>query len=381
MKHFKASIILVVFILTIQEGLSQGCVAIRGFSSCSGNMSAGFSLAKGEFLAGAGLRYFKSFRHFRGSEEEHNRIEDGTQVVNYSYFLDLSLNVGITNRLYGNVVLPFVHHNRSSMYEHGGNPPNGLGQRNETSSKGLSDIRLGMGYWLVDPKKGKKYNYAVGLGLKLPTGNYDYKDTFYNQGENRNETRTAVVDQSIQPGDGGTGITLDIQGYHSLSHYFTLSTNLFYLSNFQSTNGVPTRNGRSEFSCPDQYAARVGVYYNTSIHGLSAYFGGRVEGVSSEDLIGSSEGYRRPGYAMSIEPGISYNRNNYSFNLGVPVALVRNRTQSYEDKKRTSDTGNYTHGDAAFADYLLSFTFSYRLGGSHKMPTEIDVNWKTDDNN
>ncbi|MEQ6121938.1 transporter [Reichenbachiella sp. MALMAid0571] len=374
MRYFTTLIISLLVILGYESVLAQGCVAIRGMSSCSGNMAGGFTLSKGEFLSGAGIRYFKSFRHFRGSEEEANRLEDGTEVINRSYFLDLSLNYGITDRLYGNIIIPFVHHDRSSMYEHGGNPPNGLGERHQTSSKGLSDIRFGLGYWLVDPQKEKKFNYAVALGLKLPTGNYDYKDTFYNQGENRDESRTAVVDQSIQPGDGGVGITVDIQGYHSLSHNFIISTNLYYLSNFQKTNGIATRNGRSEFSCPDQYAARIGAYYNTKIHGVSVYLGGRIEGVSSDDLIGSSEGYRRPGYATSIEPGIGYNMNNYSFNLSVPIAIKRNRTQSYEDKQRTIETGVYTHGDAAFADYLLNFTFAYRFGGSHKMPTEINLN-------
>jgi hypothetical protein len=38
----------------------------------------------------------------------------------------------------------------------------------------------------------------------------------------------------------------------------------------------------------------------------------------------------------------------------VPVALERNRTQSYADKKRTEMTGVYAHGDAAFADYVVN---------------------------
>ena len=346
---------------------SQGCVAIRGGSSCGGNLGSGATLMKGEFLSNAGFRYFKSFRHFRGHEEEANRVQQGTEVINHSYFLDLSLNYGITDRWYGSLTIPVVFHNRSSMYEHGGNPPNGLGERHETSSKGLADLRLGIGYWLFDPIVHQKFNYAIGLGVKLPTGKYDYTDTFYNQGANKNQNVEAVVDQSIQPGDGGIGVTLDLQGFHSLSNSLMLSTNLYYLSNITETNGVLTRNGSSEFSSPDQFAARLGVFYNFSLHGLSAYLGGRIEGVPAEDLIGGSDGYRRPGYAVSVEPGVSYVFNKYALSLNVPVALVRNRTQSYQDKQKTIETGKYTHGDAAFADYLISFNFSYRFGGSHGM--------------
>lgn len=365
MRFFTITSIVLCCLACTAPGYSQGCVAIRGSASCSVSLGTSNTLQKGEFIAGAGFRYFKSFRHFRGAEEETYRIEEGTQVINHSYFLDLSLTYGITSRIYGTLILPVVYHNRSSMYEHGGNPPNGLGERHETSSAGLGDARVEAGYWLFDPFKHHYFNYAVGLGVKLPTGKYDYTDTFYNQGPNRDENREAVVDQSIQPGDGGTGITLSLQGYHSLSAAFMLTTNLYYLVNYQETNGVLTRNGSSEFSCPDQFAARVGAFYNTKLHGLSAYLGGRIEGVPTNDLIGGSMGYRRPGYVVSAEPGISFLLNRYSFNLNVPVAVYRNRTQSYEDKVQTRETGVYRHGDAAFADYLINFNFTYRFGGQH----------------
>jgi hypothetical protein len=255
------------------------------------------------------------------------------------------------------------------MYEHGGNPPNGLGERHETSSKGLSDIRFGVGYWLFDPDK-HDFNYSIGLGIKLPTGKYDYEDTFYNQGANKDEDLQKVVDQSIQPGDGGKGITIDLQGYHPLSHHIGISTNFYYLFSFQETNGVLTRNGRSEFSCPDQFAFRVGGFYNT-MKGFNAYLGGRVEGVPSNDILGSSAGYRRPGYAVSVEPGVGFFKHNYSIFANFPIAIYRNRTQSFEDKERTEQTGIYTHGDAAFSDYLVTIGISYRFGGHKKMDNNI----------
>lgn len=346
---------------------SQGCVAIRGFSGCIGNMNNTANLQKGEYQLGTNVRYFESFRHFRGDHEETHRVEQGTEVINNTYLADLSINYGITNRWFANLVLPYVNNYRSSMYEHGGNPPNGLGDRNSTSSSGLSDIRFGAGYWIFDPNTHIEYNYSVALGMKLPTGNYNYKDNFYNQGENRDQTINTVVDQSIQPGDGGYGVTIDLQGYHLLSSKFLLTSNFNYLLNPQATNGIKTRNGRSEFSCPDQFAARVGTFYISPFEGFGLYLGGRAEGVPSSDLIGSSEGYRRPGYVLSIDPGISYNNNRISVNLNIPVALYRNRIQSYEDKVRTADTGTFVQGDAAFADYLINFNISYRLGGNNSM--------------
>jgi hypothetical protein len=356
--------ILLLFVCFKNELKAQGCVAIRGISSCgTATLDGNVNLKKGEFLAQTGFRYFHSYRHFRGTTEEKNRVEDGTQVINNSYFLDLSLNYGISDRLYANIIIPMVYHTRSSMYEHGGNPPNGLGDRHETSSHGLSDIRAGLGYWLFNPEKIHTYNYAVGAGIKLPTGKYDYTDTFYNQGPEKNQTSEDVVDQSIQPGDGGYGFSVEMQGFQSISHSFVLISNFYYLFNFEGTNGVLTRSGRSEFSCPDQFGARLGLYYNIGMSGFSAYLGSRIEGVPSKDLIGSSAGYRRPGYVVSIEPGVSYTKNNFAVNLNVPIALIRNRTQSYEDKLSTQETGVFKQGDAAFADYLLTVSVLYRFGG------------------
>lgn len=375
MKRILYTTVLLISLFSVQQLMAQGCVAIRG-TACSVSCGDENTLAKGEFQVGSGLRYFKSFRHFRGTTEEANRVEQGTEVINHSYFLDLSINYGITNRLYANAVIPFVHHTRSSMYEHGGNPPNGLGERHETSSKGLADARLGLGFWLFKPKADNYFNYAVGIGVKLPTGKADYTDIFYNQGPNKDQDVAGVVDQSIQPGDGGTGIALDVQGYHIICKWLTLTTNLYYMISPRETNGVKTRGGNGEFSCPDQYAVRLGGYFSVPVKGLSAYLGGRMEGIPSSDLIGGSAGFRRPGYAVSVEPGLSYTFRHFTFNANVPVAVKRARVQSYDDKQRTASTGVFTQGDAAFADYLLSFGVAYRFGGKHNMASPAVPAWK-----
>jgi len=353
----------------------QGCVAIRGGTSCSGNFGNSQNLHQGEFNTQLGFRHFKSFRHFRGDVEEINRVLEGTEVINRSNFIDVGINYGLSDRFFLSLLLPYVSHTRSSMYEHGGNPPNGLGDRHVTSSNGLADIRLGAGYWLFDPAR-HNFNYALGLGVKLPTGRFDYTDTFYNQGPNKDQEVDKVVDQSIQPGDGGIGIALEVQGYHPLSHSIGLSTNVYYLFNFQETNGVSTANGNSTFSCPDQFALRIGGFYNTR-SGFSTFLGGRLEGVPANDVLGGSAGYRRPGYAYSVEPGVGFSKNKFSFFASCPLAVYRNRTQSYEDKARTTQTGVYRHGDAAFADYLVSLVFSYRFGkaGHQELgPTILPLN-------
>ena len=345
------------------ETHAQGCVAVRSFSGGTGEIGSEAFLPKGSWLAGANFRYFHSYKHFGGTEEHTYRVEQGTEVINDSYFLDLSMTYGITDRLFGTVTFPVVYHERSSMYEHGGNPPNGLGDRHKTYAQGLGDVRMNVGYWVLDPHKHMNGNFSLGLGIKLPTGEYGAKDTFYNQGPERNQTLDVTVDQSIQPGDGGLGFTFDFQGYRMLSHNLMLNGTFYYLANPREKNGESARNGSVEFSVPDQYAARLGVTYIPSVKGLSFFLGARHECVPVYDLIGGSDGFRRPGYIVSAEPGINYSWSKFALNVNVPIALERNRTQSYLDKKN-STPGDRRHGDAAFADYLINVGFAWRLSKS-----------------
>jgi hypothetical protein len=109
-------------------------------------------------------------------------------------------------------------------------------------------------------------------------------------------------------------------------------------------------------SVADQFAARVGASYALlSKAGLSVSFGGRIEGVPAHDVFGKSEGFRRPGYIISVEPGVVYSKGKNTFALTVPIATTRNRIQSVADLKYGK------HGDAAFADYFISATLSHRF--------------------
>ncbi|MEO6348709.1 MAG: hypothetical protein ABIO60_12450, partial [Aquaticitalea sp.] len=223
-RYLKSLLILLLFISTTNNLVAQGCVAIRHFSCSVGNNLKNNLLNPGDFQAGMNYRYFKSFRHFRGTEEEPDRVTNNTEVINNSNSWDFTINYGITNRLYIGLTIPTVINSRSSLCEHGRT------ERHSSYSRGIADIRLGIGYWLLNPETHANGNLAMGFGLKLPTGNFNANDIFYNVGPN-GESQVRPVNQSIQPGDGGFGFTLDAQFYQKLS------TNLYaYLSGFYLFN-------------------------------------------------------------------------------------------------------------------------------------------------
>src|SRR5262249_3110455 len=154
------------------------------------------------------------------------------------------------------------------------------------------------------------------------------------------------VDQSIQPGDGGWGFLLDGLFFHRFgAGNVGLYTSASYLFNPREENPVnrfSTNPITQYFSVSHAYIMRSGRSARIANH-LSGNFGVRWEGVPAEDAIGGSNGFRRPGYAVSVEPGVNWSRGNNALSFAVPVAAYRNRTRSVADKA----TGG--HGDAAFA--------------------------------
>jgi hypothetical protein len=291
-------------------------------------------MEKGDWQVSLAHRWLRSDRHFIGSEEQEHRQEQGSQVVNNVNTFDLTATYAVNPRLSLSLTLPYVTASRSSLYEHDRT------NRHSMHSSGLGDLRLVGNFWLLSPERHTNGNIGLGLGFKAPTG--EYKETDY-----KFRPTGAVldyVDNSVQPGDGGWGILLEFQAFQKL-----------FKNTFAYANGtyLMTPEGQNEIgnSIWDAYVARAGLQYAVwPSQGLALSLGGRIEGVPPDDLVGDTEGRRRPGYAVSIEPGISWTYQKVSFNVTAPVALYRNR-QDYMGRS----------GDAAFSDYLILSSVAYRF--------------------
>lgn len=362
---------LAIFLILTTKAYSQGCVAIRSTGGMT-NMTAhpDSMSSEGSWVFTANNRYFKSFRHFVGTDEQEERLEIGNEVINYQYALDLVFTRVFNNRWSAMVDIPVLANKRTSTYEHG------FEERGATRSFGLGDIRFAVYRWLLNPAKSKKGNIQLGLGIKLPTGDYKYEDFWTNSGPD-GERVLRTVDQSIQLGDGGTGITFELNAFQRFNDHFGVYGNFYYLSNPREHNGVRTYRevispqfadrlaNEAIMSVPDQYMVRGGFDYTN--RAFSASLGARIECVPVHDLIGGSGEFRRPGYVWSVEPGISYQLGAAQLFATVPVALIRNRTQSVTDKEYSKKVGEFTQGDAAFADYSVNFGISFRFNDGSKM--------------
>ncbi len=355
MKHIYI-FLFIAFVLTQIKTSAQGCVAIKGTAGVCGRPAD----AKGWEL-NLNNRYYTSYKHFVGTIEQKHRIDEKSNVINHAYELNVTAIRTLNVRWSLAITLPVLAFGRSSLYEHDRQ------NRYSTHSFGLGDIRLSAYRWMLDPVTSHKGNLQLGMGIKLPTGNYNYQDYFYRKTDS---AILGAVDQSIQLGDGGTGFTFELNSFYNFSHKVGAYGGAFYLVNPGEVNGTSTSRGATPsttaikyntdvMSIPDLFMARAGLTY--MIKQVTFTGGIRMEGLPSEDLIGGSRGFRRPGYIISAEPTVTWVTPKAIFNLAAPVALQRNRTQSNSDKRRTADTGVHQQGDAAFADFLVSAGVTFKL--------------------
>jgi len=361
MRKIVLAILLMIGTIGYNKLAAQGCVAIRSTGGfCAAGEQQIDTINKWQFTMNN--RYYKSFRHYVGTKEQKQRQTLGNEVINHAYTMDLAIYRQLNTRWSLMLDLPISANARSQTYTQKGSL-----YRFSTHSFGNGDLRFAVYNWLIDPLKMPKGNIQVGLGLKFPTGSYNYQDYF----KTSDSTKTfGPVDQSIQLGDGGFGFTTEVNAFYNFSKKVGVYGNFYYLFNPRDQNGVSNArggtpsassvaNGSSVMSVPDQLMARVGV--NLQFDRLTVSAGVRDECLPSRDLIGSSNGFRRPGYIISAEPGVSYAFSKVSLYAFVPIALVRNRTQSVPDKITTGLTGVYTQGDAAFADYVVNIGMNIRF--------------------
>lgn len=294
-----------------------------------------------------------------------------------------------------NATIPYVNNERSQVLRVRTEVINGKtvtteGQRYSVYAKGLGDVRISANYWLIDHAKAAKGNLMIGLGVKLNTGSTTKKDdAIVIDSETKKVVRqTQTMDQAIQPGDGGIGISVEVQGFRQLYKGIYGFASGYYLFNPRESNGsfksaatvvrdgdenvLGTLTGYNIYASPDQYFGRLGFMGSIGkTHNLTLSLAGRMEGIPAYDAFGGQVAYRRPGYVVAVEPGVSYRAGKHSFTLLVPYNFVRNRIQSAADianqnlqNSVITDQADKVHvqGDAAFADYSINFIYAVRLG-------------------
>ena len=331
-------------LFAVQPVFGQGCIISRSNGEVGGPESEGGYLQPGDFSLNVGYRHQFSFRHFVGPQEQTYRIEQGTEVENKINLQNYAITYQVTSRFSVTADVPLLLASR-----HSNNSPIVY------TSSGIGDSSFIVNGWVWNPKENTRGNVQFGVGLLLPTGKTNvsnYVDSFNGQGPH-----TQIVDYSIQPGQGGWGIPLQWLSYKNVG-ISQLYFNGTYTAMLQSVNKNTLRTGAAANprtllqynSISDQYLLEAGIAHPVPhVKGLTFTFGPRFEGAPARNLFpGDNLGFRRPGFAISLEPGLQYTRGGSVLTAQVAKAFYRDRTVSVTDAL----TGG--HGDAAFADLCMA---------------------------
>ena len=339
----------------VSSAAAQGCILIRQSAPIIGSMSSTY-LRPGEWELDFSLRGSTADRHYSGDVYQAQRTALGTNVVNKQRQVIFNVDHAFTTRFSLGVTLPFVVASWSIPSPVSPVP----GPRATQHGEGFGDISAMGRFWMFNTLTHPARNISIGGGIKLPTGNADDTDTFVNiSGLSPSDK---AVDQSVQPGDGGWGGQVEIQAFSKAGPLFVFGSGN-YLLNPRDMNGTPsilvgigfpstTAPLRNQNSVPDQYVVRGGVGVPIW-RGLGASLGVRVEGVPRYDLIGRSDGFRRPGEEVFFEPGVTYSHGKSTVQFNLPHGVYRNRAP---------DPYTGAAGDATFPDWVALGTYSYRFG-------------------
>ena len=357
MKHHSiaAALFCLALLLSARPALGQGCLAAH---TSQGNVATIESAAsethdgngpdwlRNKLTIDVGWRSFSSFRHFVGTRENVQRAINHNQIKNHQNIYDIGVEYSVTPQWSFIADVPVLDGTRNQLYS-----PKGVFQVG-----GIGDMTVGVQHWVFRPPTENGGNVALSASLKLPTGINDATATAT---LSNGKVVKATADQSLQPGDGTWGFVLATQAYKRIFWRTNLYFQGSWLFSPQDTTGVPTfrsQKGEGIMSATDQYLFRGGFAHGVpKIRHLELSLGGRMEGVPVRDAFGSSDGFRRPGYIISLDPGLMYSWHGSTMSVNAPWAVERNRRRS------VTDIANGTHGDAAFADYAMILNLSHRF--------------------
>ena len=339
-------------------------MARSGLGALGPEGGAGF-LEAGDWQVTTSYRHQYSFKHFIGPTEQVQRIQLGNEVMSKANLENLNVTYQATDRVSIQANLPVLFASRRSN--------NGFATLH---TSGIGDSSVVAQCWVWNPKTTSSGNVEIGLGLQMPTG----KDRVQNSVV-VTPGGPAVLntpDYSVQPGQGAWGMVMQWQAFKDVGNQVTLFTDGSYLMTQGGNNGVISQHGGASATFPaanvaltqfnaiqDLYVVEaLAAHPAPKIKGLAFTLGLRDEGVPARNLIGNDLGFRRPGFAISLEPGFIFTRGLSMIQANVGIAMYRDRTLSVPDQILG------THGDAAFADYVWMLNYTLRLPKRHSVDEE-----------
>ncbi len=299
-----------------------------------------------EWQVAVDYRYIHADQFFFGTQQTTPPAQFfGHPLIINIHTANLNVTYAATDRLSVRLTVPVSYGTQSRFYADTA--------RHVAHAGGVGDISLVGTAWLLNPRVHARGNLAFGAGVKMPTGDNKYTDKFFLAG---GSSLQWPVDQSIELGDGGWGVILQGQAFRQVAPravaYFTGS---YLVSPRDQTDVVRDpvgANSTVHYSVSDVYTGRLGVSYGVlPERGVSVSFGGRIDGIPYHDLIGKSDGFRRPGYVVFADPGVAVERGPSAFMFSAPVRVA----QRLAPRQMVTPGGSIGAGDLAKVLFFVGY--------------------------
>ena len=320
---------------------------------------SGSYLEPREWLMTVSYRRYHAFRDYQGDRDLPVPSPPEIYADTHVNIVDFMVTRALTSRFSVSLEMPFEWASRTTYLEHDGDSLHTM------RSRGFGDARIFGNVWVLDPVKNSHQNVSLKVGLKTPSGARAVKDNSFR------ETGPVLrpVDPAIQPATGGWGVVLGAQGFKSVLKSAFVYFDGTYLINPKEMNGTESAFAdRPEItggdigymvdSVPDQYQARVGISQGIlPRYGLAGTIGLRTDGLPAHDWFGGSDGYRLPGYTISLEPGVTVSQGKNFFSVSVPITVKGHGSVSVADHRTSSPYA----GIVTLADHQMVFSYSRRF--------------------
>jgi hypothetical protein len=337
--------------ISASTAMGQGCEPIR-FTVPVNLGAVGQVYQPSGWQLTLAYRRLYSNEWFIGSEESGNLAPGGSPPVFKIHTAIADVGYAFNDRLRAHVSVPFSTGSFSRKWA-----DNAF---HEQTASGIGDITVGASAWVLTPLAHPSGNVSIGLGVKAPTGSHTKPSRFY-LGSGPVDF---PADQTIQPGDGGWAVSLELQAFREIVDRATWYASGSYMASPKARSDVtgapvPAPNSTLYWSVPDVYSARTGIALDVlPDQGVSLSLGGRVDGIPVHDLFGGGDEntIKRTSYILYADPGVSYTHDKTSFTLGVPWRLKLERLKSLAERQPGA-----LPNAGGFAKYLIFVSVTRRF--------------------
>ena len=307
-----ALLILLIMLLSTPSGAAEQKKAGKGPKPVGVvNSSNGSVYEKGEY--GIVFKYvtYQQDQYYEGNDRvDYKRPVKGEQPgkkCNERIFqqLQMTLRAGLTDRIDARIVIPYFDNemNRQSFKESFSDQNSGIG-----------DLKLIGRYSFLSQKRADRFNLALGLGVKMPTGRTDEEDD-----------QSATLPGFLQTGSGSWDPIVELGAHKVIGRHWFSGYSMFQLT----TQGEL---GDSDYEKPDMFKYNLGYAYAVSrLFDLQMELNGDLKGKAELD---GKEQDNSGGHIIYLSPGVHFKFNKgMHFDVCVPVPVYRdlNGTQLSED--------------------------------------------------